>query len=136
MDSDILRHFTHRDLPYHKHRIVAEIRRVAEYFESNLQAGEEKAASLRKLLEAMDCAIRASPDPEVWKQSVSDLNVHEKLKHALKSAGLWTIGDVARKSPDELRQLPGIDDVYVETVRAALGWSGAALRGESVAPSR
>lgn len=63
MASDIMRYFTHDHLPEGWLRNTAEwFGDVARQVDEVLPAGPEKSTALRKLLEAMDAAVRAALD--------------------------------------------------------------------------
>jgi hypothetical protein len=60
MASPILKHFEYEHLTEDLHDVVAPIVFLAEKLDLLVPDGPEKSAGLRKLLEAMDCMIRAA----------------------------------------------------------------------------
>jgi len=58
--SQILRYFEYSHLPPHLQGISKQFHGLAHSLEAALPSGAEKSSGLRKLLEAKDCAVRAS----------------------------------------------------------------------------
>lgn len=58
--SQILQFFSYEHLPAHLKAISQPICELAHDLDSKLPPSAEKAAGLRKLLEAKDCIVRAS----------------------------------------------------------------------------
>jgi hypothetical protein len=62
-DSPILRYFNTDHLPVELAAVARQFTDVAHLMQERLPTGAEKSTCLRKLLEAKDCAVRASlPD--------------------------------------------------------------------------
>ena len=59
MQSPILKYFEFAHLPEHLQEVSRPLGELAKQLDDELPAGEEKAAGLRKLLEAKDCFVRA-----------------------------------------------------------------------------
>lgn len=57
--SPDLRHFSYAHLPPHLQRVSKACHDLATLMESEIRDGPERAAGLRKLLEAKDCFVRA-----------------------------------------------------------------------------
>ena len=55
-----MKYFEHAHLPEHLRKVSAPICELAKQMDLNLPDGAEKAAGLRKLLEAKDCFVRAN----------------------------------------------------------------------------
>ena len=59
----IMKYFTYKHLP-EKLQVVSEpICKLAEALNANITDSDEKAAGMRKLLEAKDCFVRAHLEP-------------------------------------------------------------------------
>lgn len=58
--NPILRYFEYGHLPVHLQDTSKQFYDLAHYLDKFLEAGAEKSAGLRKLLEAKDCMVRAS----------------------------------------------------------------------------
>lgn len=54
-----LKFFEYEHLPEHLRDVSKQVADVAHWMESALEAGPEKSAGMRKLLEAKDCFVRA-----------------------------------------------------------------------------
>ena len=65
MSSEIMRWFDASHLPAHIREVSEHVHELADFMDNALPANAEKAAGLRKLLEAKDCFVRA------WVQGVS-----------------------------------------------------------------
>ncbi len=59
-ESAIMKYFVYEHFPPHLQEVSRAIYRTAIKMESELPAGPEKSAGLRKLLEAKDCFVRAA----------------------------------------------------------------------------
>ncbi|WP_258087474.1 hypothetical protein [Xenorhabdus bovienii] len=57
--STIMKYFEYSHLPAHLQEISKPIGDLARLMDESLPNGPEKAAGLRKLLEAKDCLVRA-----------------------------------------------------------------------------
>ncbi len=55
-----MKHFKYDHLPEHLQAISKPIGELAQVMDANLPESPEKAAGLRKLLEAKDCLVRAN----------------------------------------------------------------------------
>jgi ferritin-like protein len=58
--ASILRHFRYEHLPEHLQRVSRRFFDLAQALAADLPDDPETTASLRKLLEAKDCAVRAA----------------------------------------------------------------------------
>jgi len=61
--SPIIKHFQCRHLPIQLRAIGKPFEDMATTLDALLDEGPEKATALRKLLESMDCVIRAATNP-------------------------------------------------------------------------
>ena len=59
MPNRMMRWFGFKHLPEHLQGVSEECHNLAEFMDRYLPEGAEKAAGLRKLLEAKDCFVRA-----------------------------------------------------------------------------
>ena len=59
----MLKWFAYEHLPGHLQAVPAEFCHLATWMLSNLESGSERTVALRKLLEAMDAAVRAKVHP-------------------------------------------------------------------------
>ena len=57
--DNIMKYFEYKHLPPHLQEVSAPICKLAVEMDNKLEDGAEKAAGLRKLLEAKDCLVRA-----------------------------------------------------------------------------
>jgi len=57
--SDIMKYFAYEHLPNHLLGLSREVHNLAQTMDNALPDNAEKAAGLRKLLEAKDCFVRA-----------------------------------------------------------------------------
>lgn len=62
MATPIIKYFKYDHLPQYLQEVSKPVGELAEKMEAQLPDGAEKAAGLRKLLEAKDCFVRASLD--------------------------------------------------------------------------
>lgn len=58
--SPIMQYFAYAHLPEHLQIVSRPFGELAEQLESTLPSNAEKSTALRKLLEAKDCAVRAT----------------------------------------------------------------------------
>jgi hypothetical protein len=58
------------------------------------------------------------------------LDINSSFVHRFEDSGLFTLGDLTRRSAELLASLPGIGDRALAQVRLALGRAGLALHGE------
>ena len=65
---------------------------------------------------------------EVMKTRVEDLDLSARTHSALSDAGIRTIGGLARKSEDDLLNLPGLGDKGVTEIKRVLGNFGITLK--------
>lgn len=63
MPSPILKHFEARHLPIQLRAIAKPFEDMANTLDALLPDSAEKTTALRKLLESMDCIIRAATNP-------------------------------------------------------------------------
>jgi hypothetical protein len=63
MPSPILKHFECKHLSFSDRPIAKPFADLAGIMDSLLPDGPEKSAGLRKLLESLDCMIRAATNP-------------------------------------------------------------------------
>lgn len=61
---DLLRYFTYQHLPPYLQEVSAPFLAVASEMHQMLPPGPEKDTTMRKLVEAKDCAVRAASDLE------------------------------------------------------------------------
>ena len=59
MKEGIMKFFVWEHLPEHLQEVSKPFGKLAKAMDSSLPDGEEKAAGMRKLLEAKDCFVRA-----------------------------------------------------------------------------
>lgn len=59
MSSTIMKYFAYEHLPVHLQEVSKPIGDIAKTFDASLPDSDEKAAGLRKLLEAKDALVRA-----------------------------------------------------------------------------
>jgi hypothetical protein len=62
MPSPILKHFAAKHLPIQLRAIARPFEDMASNLDALLPEGPEKTTALRKLLESLDCVIRAAVD--------------------------------------------------------------------------
>lgn len=60
MEKLILKYFAYKHLPEHLQKISKPLGELAKQMDEMVPEGPEKAAGLRKLLEAKDCFVRAN----------------------------------------------------------------------------
>jgi DNA-directed RNA polymerase subunit alpha len=65
---------------------------------------------------------------EVMKTRVDDLDLSTRTLSALSDAGIRTVGGLARKSEDDLLNLPGLGDKGVTEIKRVLGNFGITLK--------
>lgn len=63
MPSPILKHFEGNHLPMQVRAICRPFADLASTLDAILEESPEKSTALRKLLESMDCVIRAATNP-------------------------------------------------------------------------
>lgn len=62
MPSPILKHFKAKHLPIELRAVARPFEDMANTLDALLPEGPEKSTALRKLLESLDCVIRAAVD--------------------------------------------------------------------------
>lgn len=67
-------------------------------------------------------------DESVMKTKLDDLKLSSRTLNALREAGIKTVGGIARKREESLREIEGIGDKGIQEVKKALGGLGLTLK--------
>lgn len=67
-------------------------------------------------------------DESVMKTKLDDLKLSSRTLNALREAGIKTVGGIARKREESLREIEGIGDKGIQEVKKALGSFGLTLK--------
>ena len=67
-------------------------------------------------------------EEEVFKTKLDTLKLSSRTLNALREAGIKTVGGVARKREETLREIEGLGDKGIQEIKKALGNFGITLR--------
>ena len=70
----------------------------------------------------------AGEDEEVFKVKLDTLKLSSRTLNALREAGIKTVGGVARKREETLREVEGLGDKGIQEIKKALGNFGITLK--------
>lgn len=103
---------------------------LAGQFETLSRGFTEKGVETKEeRMEPMPEAGEArSAEEEVMKTKIDELKLSSRTMNALREAGIKTVGGLARKREDTLREVEGIGDKGIQEVKKALGNLGMTLK--------
>lgn len=74
--------------------------------------------------------IRGEPTPEedIFKMGLDELKLSSRTVNALREAGIKTVGGIAKKKEEKLREIEGLGDKAIQEIKKALGNLGITLK--------
>lgn len=100
--------------------MIRQLKAIVGFKEEEPEAMEEKAETSKKKEE--------SPDQEVLKTRIENLNFSTRTENALLGANIRTVGGLARKKEDDLLDIDGLGPKGIQEIKQVLGNLGITLK--------
>jgi len=106
--------------------LVNQFAELAQGFEMAMPAVSRVSSSMKEKEEASE--EHEGEEEEVFKTKLDTLKISSRTLNVLREAGIKTVGGIARKREETLREIEGLGDKGIQEIKKAIGNFGITLK--------